>query len=278
MKVKRKIDNKNEINEKIKQWEDKNPVMITKEPLRKVENDDKRQTMDQIKLENQRLARLKCGLSEDMTDLKSYKEPSLAYVYDPPFRTKSDLREKLHKENLEQQRILNSKVHKDEVARLNEREDEVFALLYSDQDRFSLSKLKNQRKKENLEYNLNTFSRKTIGVHGHELPKFSENEEYKEYWKNKEGYLENPKVSSLTELKENIKYWKKSEDLLLNDHRDYTEEPGKKIEKPQKVKDEDLIIKVNKINIFKDFDPNKPKEIIPGEQTKKHKDRLYSLI
>ena len=79
-------------------------------------------------------------------------------------------------------------------------------------------------------------------------------------------------------MKENIKYWKKPEDLLLNDHRDYTEEPGKKIEKPQKVKDEDLIIKVNKINIFKDFDPNKPREIVLGEQTKKHKDRLYLLI
>ena len=140
LKVKRKMDNKNEINGKIKQWEEKNPVMITKEPPRKVENDDKRQTMDQIKLENQRLARLQCGLSEDITDLKSYNEPSLAYIYDPPFRTKSDLREKLHKENLEQQRILNSRVHKDEVARLYEREDEVFALLHSYQDRFSLTK------------------------------------------------------------------------------------------------------------------------------------------
>jgi hypothetical protein len=221
---------------------------------------------------------LKCGLSEEVTDLKNYKDPTLAYVYDPPFRTKSDLREKLHRENLEQQRILNSRVHIDEVARLNEREDEVFALLYSDQDRFCLTKLKNQRKKENLEYNLNTFSRKTIGVHGHELPKFSENEENKEYWKNKEGYVENPKINSLVELKENIKYWKKPEDLLLKDHKDYIEEPGKKIEKTHKVKDEDLIIKVNKINIFKDFDPNKPREIIPGEQTKKHTDRLYLFI
>lgn len=271
--MKRKMENNNDINNKIKQWEEMNPVMITKEPPKKVENDDKKKTMDQIKSESQKLARLKCGLSEDTTELKNFREPSLAYVYEPAHKTKNDLKEKVHRENLEQQRILNSKSHRDEVSRLNEREDEVFALLYSDKERFSLSKLKNLRRKENLDYNLNTFSRKTIGVHGHELPKFSENEENKEYWKNRDGYVENPKISSLVELKETIKYWKKSENLLLNDHKEYIEEPGVKIEKVHKKKDDDLIIKVNNINHYPDYDPNNPKPIIPGEKTKEHKDR-----
>ncbi len=112
-----------------------------------------------------------------------------------------------------------------------------------------------------------------MGVHGHELPKFSENEENKEFWKNRDDFVDNPKINSLTELGETIKYWKKPEDLLLNDHRDYIQEPGKKIEKPQKLKDEDLIIKVNNINIFTNYDPNRPREIIPGQQHKKHKER-----
>ena len=37
------------------------------------------------------------------------------------------------------------------------------------------------------------FSKQTFGVHGHELPQFSESEKLKYFWKNKDDYCENPK-------------------------------------------------------------------------------------
>jgi hypothetical protein len=206
-----------------------------------------------------------------MIDIKNKNnDPTLEYVYDPPRKTRHDLKEKLFKEKAEQQNNLINKNHKDDIARLNEREDEVFALLYSDQDRFTLTKLKNQRRKENLEYNLHKFSRKTIGVHGHELPKFAESEENKEFWKNHEGYLENPTFNSLVELKEQRKYWKKPETLLIEEHREYIPLEGKKLEKKLRKSDDNIILKVNNLNHFKNFDPENPTPIDPETYVKKH--------
>ena len=81
-------------------------------------------------------------------------------------------------------------------------------------------KLQDKKRKELFEYNEKTFSNHPIGVHGHELPKFSENEAKKEFWKFREGYCENPKFKSQVELLENNKFWKKPEELLLSEHRD----------------------------------------------------------
>ena len=43
---------------------------------------------------------------------------------------------------------------------------------------------------------MKTFGKVSIGVHGKELPKFSEDENAKEWWKNKKGYQENPHYKS----------------------------------------------------------------------------------
>ncbi len=59
---------------------------------------------------------------------------------------------------------------------------------------------------------------------------------------------------------EKIKYWKKPEELLLRDHIENASKPDpfKKVYK-SKAKKEDLIIKVNNLNHFKDYDLNNPK-------------------
>ncbi len=39
-----------------------------------------------------------------------------------------------------------------------------------------------------LEYNMHTFGKVSIGVHGKELPKYNEDSEKKQWWKLKNGY------------------------------------------------------------------------------------------
>ena len=126
------------------------------------------------------------------------------------------------------------------MERLKQREDEIFDKLFQSEEGFTLNKLKEQRRLKLNEYNLKTFSEHPKGVHGHELPKFSANENTKEFWKLREGFVENPKHKSQLEYLQEIKYWKKPEELLLSEHRDYIEPKGQKraITLPNKVKEE----------------------------------------
>ena len=92
------------------------------------------------------------------------------------------------------------------------REDEIFSRFYNKGIKGkTYEDIKQNNLKKILEYNLNTFSQRPIGIHGHKLPKFSENEEKNEFWKFNENYCENPKFSSQIEYLENNKFWKKKE-------------------------------------------------------------------
>jgi hypothetical protein len=220
-------------------------------------------SMNQIKKENHQKAREKIGLLKEENEIKiKDKDPTLAYVTDPEYKTAKDLKEKFKKENMDQFNKLANRHYLDDIERLNMREDEIIADGYFTDDRRTLRKVKEKRRKDTVEYNMKTFSKQTIGVHGHELPKFADNEQMQEYWRNKDGYVENPDLNSHILFKENIKYWKKPEELLLSDHIPSVSkaDPFKKIHKP-KEKKSDLIIKVNNLNHFKDFDPNNPKPI-----------------
>jgi hypothetical protein len=271
LKEKRKELIKNDVNQKIRQWEENNPVNCVHEDVFN-SNNPKYISMKQVKADNLKAARIKCGLKPENDDIKiNNKDPSLTYVYSPKHKTKKDLKDEIHAENMGQSKKIAKMNHKDEIQRLNEREDEIFANIYSNQQRFSLTKLKEIRKKEMLDSNLKTFSKQTIGVHGHELPKFSENEQTKEFWKLKEGYNPNPKINSHALYKEQIKYWKKPEELLAIDHNEGIPSPDSlsKIKVSKEPKD-NLIIKLNNINHFKDFDPNNPTPIDIDVAHKKH--------
>ena len=288
LKEKRKAQTKKEINDKIKKWEEENPTKFINEEqdlanLTRVH--PKYTSIQQIKDEEHRNARIKCGLEPVETHIKDiHHDPTLEYVYNPKHKTKGDLEKEIKRENLEESKKLMNMNHKDEVARLNEREDEIFSKMYSNEDRKTFTKIKEQRRKETNEYNIKTFSKQTIGVHGHELPKFSESEKMKEWWKFKDGYVENPKCQSWTEFTEAIKYFKPpGEDLLLNEHRD--EEPNwvdpfKRVHVPlpKENKDDKLIIKINNLNHFKGFDPNHPQPIDFNETRQQHIYRWTTLV
>jgi hypothetical protein len=233
----------------------------------------------QIKNENERIAREKLGLTEK-TDIKDHsKGPTLKYVYDPEHKVKEDLKEKSRKENFELSKKILSKKHMDEVERLNFREDEIFDMGYYDGERKTFNKMKEERRKENVDYNMKIFSRQTIGVHGHELPKFSDSEQYREYWKFKDDWVENPKYRSQVQLLEDHKFYKKQEDLKVKDHTDDvpSEDDFKKVHILQEKKN-DIILKVNGLNHYKNFDPNNPEPIDLDNIKRNHIYRWTTLV
>jgi len=225
-------------------------------------------SIKQIKEEQKRNQREKCGLSPETTDNRNntINPPSLEYVYNPKHKTKKDVNDDYHKENFSESKKLAAKKHKSDIERLNEREDEIFANLYSTEERKTYTKIKEKSKKEANDYNIKTFSKQTLGVHGHDLPQFSKNEKLKFFWKNKDDYCENPKFKSQVEYLESIKYYKPpGEDLYLNEHRDEPPkwiDPFKREHYPlEKKREKSLITNLNEINIFNDFDPNVVKEL-----------------
>jgi len=80
-------------------------------------------------------------------------------------------------------------------------------------------------------------------------------------------------------LKEQKKYWKKKEELLLSDHIVSPSRPNvfKKTHKPKEKRDE-LIVKVNKLNHFKDFDPDNPKPIDLDNPPRNHIYKWTTLV
>ena len=273
--------NKKEINEKILNWEKNHPQKLMIETL-PIDNKIKPKytSMKDLKNKYHREARRNVGLLEYEKDIKiTDKDPSLEYVYNPKHKTLEDILFDRHKENLEISNILNSRKHKNDIERLNEREDEVFANMFRKEDGMTLNKIKEKRKRELSEYNQKTFSNQPIGVHGYELPKFSENEDKKEFWKYKEGYCENPKYKSQVELLQNYKFWKKPEELLLTEHRDNEYIPDKrKIKHFSPKKEKELITNLNEVNFYEDYDPSHPTPVNLEIASKKYIQRWSTLV
>ena len=284
----RREENKMHVMKNLAEYEEKNPAKI----IYSSDNDyrDKLKlkkplfsSMQQKRDDLNKKARIKCGLDYDTYDVRDRKKhPGLEYIYDPKFKTSKDLKEFYKNEKLKESEKLTNVKYKNDIERLADRENEIFAKLYNEKDGKTYSKIKEEERKKINEYNIKTFSNETIGVHGHELPKFSESEKYKEFWKFKDGYCENPKFKSQCEYLESIKYYKPpGEELLLNEHRDEDPnwvDPFKKVHVLEaKYKKENLITKINNINIFKNFDPNNPKPI-DFSQKKQHIYRWTTLV
>ena len=291
LKKLRKEENIKQINKNLSDYEEKNPSrLLFSSNNNNLENNNDinkkkplYQSIQQIKDEKLKNARVKCGLEPQFVDNRDIKNhPGLEYVYNPHFKTQREIKDSYKKESLEESKKLANIAHKSDIERLNEREDEIFAKLYLDKEGLTYSKIKGQKRREINEYNIKTFSSQALGVHGHELPKFSESETNKEFWKLKDGYCENPKFQSQCEYLESIKYYKPpGEELLLNEHRDEDPnwiDPFKRVHVLEaKYKKENLITKLNNINIFKNFDPNNPKPIDLSQQ-KRHIYRWTTLV
>ena len=248
---------KDEITEKMKNFEKNHPIKVVQESYH-LENKNKPlyTSINEIKDKKHREARLKAGLDEKESDIKiTDHDPTLAYVYSPKHKVKGDIRKDLLQESKDISNILTSRKHLNDTERLKIREDEIFDKLFHKEEGFTYTKLKEQRRLKQNEYNLKTFADHPKGVHGHELPKFSANENTKEFWKLQDGYVENPKHKSQFEYLQEIKYWKKPEELLLSEHREYVEPKPIKKSFTSHSRKEDLTPNINKINFYEGFDP-----------------------
>ena len=266
----RKKENIKNFEKNILNYEKNHPreiiIKTPKKNILSVSYDNKNIETKKEKINKQ--ARLRASLSELPYDIKNIKIPSLKYIKNPSHKTYEDVLNDFKEENLKLEKDLYSKKFINNVERLNMREDEIFSRFYNKGIKGkTYEDIKQNNLKKILEYNLNTFSQRPIGIHRHKLPKFSENEEKNDFWKFNENYCENPKFSSQIEYLENNKFWKKKENLLINEHQkdDVSIELGKFYDpynrdyfpkKNNKVDEKDLIINLNKINIFKNFDPN----------------------
>ena len=284
----RKEEYAKHVNKRLAEFEEKNPAKLVFSSNNDINENFRKNkplftSMQQIKDDLNKKARVKCGLEKETYDVRDRKKhPGLEYVYDPKFKTNNDLKNFYRNENLEESKKIAKIKFKNDIERLEEREDEIFSKLYQEKEGKTYSKIREEERKKINEYNIKTFSNETIGVHGHELPKFAESEKYKEFWKFRDGYCENPKFKSQVEYLESIKYYKPpGEELLLNEHRDeepVCKDPFKLVHVLNaKQKKENLITKINNINIFKDFDPNNPKPI-DYANTRKHIYRWTTLV
>ncbi len=100
---------------------------------------------------------------------------------------------------------------------------------------------------------MKTFGNVAIGIHGKELPKFSQTQGLKEYWKLGNTYREQPEMNSAVLLRQTQKYWAKPDELRLADVQaaPAPSDPFKKTHIPKERKNE-IAEKVQGINHFKD--------------------------
>ena len=279
LKRKRKEASLSSIAQAIDLWEKQHPSLIKEQvPLYETTTTTTTRNAKQlhssrseIKLQYHKEARIRCGLSPDETDIghKTTSPPTLAYVYDPKHKTKTDIINDIKASN-SSKHLINPN-YQTEQQRLNSREDEIFTKLHlasyntttttnADNKRKTFSAIRLSRKAEINKLNAMTFNKETHGIHGHDLPKYAQSKTMNEFWKNDEHYCKSPKHSSLVEYKESIKYWKPSEEMLLNEHRDeemQQKDPFKceyhPIDKNKKYNE--MVIKVNNVNHYKGFDP-----------------------
>ena len=73
--------------------------------------------------------------------------------------------------------------HIEGAERLKQRESAFQRLSYKENPTKTLRSITEERKKDMIEYNSQNFGKISIGVHGKDLPKYSENDDVKQWWK-----------------------------------------------------------------------------------------------
>lgn len=138
--------------------------------------------------------REKMGMTNP-SDIKNFSTPSLSYVPDPIFKSQSSMNQIKKKELLESLHNNANYNHINREKHLLEREK----LLISHNEGKTIEQIRESQRLATNEYNQKTFSNIAIGVHGKELPKFSENQ--KEFWKLKESWQDSRAIPPTATLK-----------------------------------------------------------------------------
>ena len=73
-----------------------------------------------------------------------------------------------------------------------------------------------RRRQEMVDYNMKTFGKVSIGVHGKELPKFHQSAT-QQWWRLHPTYAESPAHTSQLRMTQDRKFWAKNDAVLLAD-------------------------------------------------------------
>lgn len=239
-------------------------------------------TKSQIQEIQKKEARIKCGLTAVAELHISNAVPSLRYQSNPAMTSRVEMKELIKKEKMNSDnRIfgslslfdqsggkLNSNGHKDIVARLQDVDDASFRIREMTKPNPTFAEKIADMKRQNIEDFTKKFGNVTVGIHGHELPKFSD--EKKKYWKDRAGYNSNPAYQSAKFMKEDLNPFKRNEPFKLADiSHDQAPEDIFKIKTTRIPKDEYKITeKVTKVGKAPpDF--FEPKYDEPSQTTKK---------
>lgn len=106
------------------------------------------------------------------------------------------------------------------MVRLKEREDCYLRIAFKEVDGRTKRQIEEDRKKGMLENYVKKFGKVCIGIHGKELPKYSDmqtGDESKAWWKQKRGYTENPMYKSHKILSQDHKFWAKNDQIFVSD-------------------------------------------------------------
>ena len=111
---------------------------------------------------------------------------------------------------------VNFETHKDAQARIEEREMCHLRAQHKTEPTLTKPHIEARRRQDMIVDMTKKFGTVTVGVHGMELPKFSESEMSKHWWK----YLpreSDPRFQSRLHLKQAQQYWAKNDNMLLAD-------------------------------------------------------------
>jgi len=177
-------------------------------------------------------ARVQIGLTDQSTLIYSHQHPSLAYIQEPKYRSKSQMNQEKRQCQLSTLSQTANFSHPTADQRLEAREVHNFV---SRQQSRTLSALKEVRRRETNEYNMQTFSTVVVGIHGQELPKFQDTE----YWKLRPDYVPQPQAATRSDLLKQQKFWTHNEDARANRSfvlgskaKQLTEKPNHCVPKP----------------------------------------------
>jgi hypothetical protein len=162
-----------------------------------------------------REARKKAGLSPNRTDVSARLGPSLTYMSQPKYRSKSHMKTQRHADTMQDLAEKQNSSYINPDQRLELRESQLIAEVGERQGGKTYQDVKERLRQEAVAHNAVTFSKVAVGIHGQELPKFAE--EQTEYWKSRPGYVEQPVLVSHLEQRQQKKYWAPRDIYRLSD-------------------------------------------------------------
>ena len=145
----------------------------------------KRTSIKERHSEDKRNARTKAGLTEHTEHPKEVAgEIGLTWVDKPKFKTTGELNEQRAIQNLNDLKALEKNVGnlKDAEQRMIAREMCYLRMQQKSCPTKTKADIVAQRRKEMVEENTRKFGEQTIGIHGQELPQYSQTNDSKQWW------------------------------------------------------------------------------------------------